>query len=80
LGYAAHAVYVRFWLKKAVVGRTSLVIINIFFSSIVLPCLGLVGEYVARIFEEVKRRRLYLVRRKIDGTPAAAEVSGPERR
>jgi hypothetical protein len=39
-----------------------------------------VGEYVARIFEEVKRRRLYLVRRKIDGTPAAAEVSGPERR
>jgi hypothetical protein len=61
-----------------VVGWTSLVIINIFFSSIVLLCLGLVGEYVGRIFEEVKRRPLYLVRRKIDGGPAAAEGSRPE--
>jgi dolichol-phosphate mannosyltransferase len=80
LGYAGYAVYVRFWLNKAVVGWTSLVIINIFFSSIVLLCLGLVGEYVGRIFEEVKRRPLYLVRRKIDGVPTAAEGSGPQPR
>ncbi len=76
LAYAGYAVYVRFWLNRAVVGWTSLVIINIFFSSIVLLCLGLVGEYVGRIFEEVKRRPLYLVRRKIDGVSAAAKDSG----
>jgi len=78
LVYAGYAVYVRFWLNRAVVGWTSLVIINIFFSSIVLLCLGLVGEYVGRIFEEVKRRPIYLGRRKIDGGPAAAEGSRPE--
>jgi len=66
LAYAVYAVYVRYRLGLAVPGWTSLVIINIFFSSIVLVCLGLVGEYVGRIFEEVKRRPLYLVRRKLD--------------
>jgi polyisoprenyl-phosphate glycosyltransferase len=73
LAYAAYAVYVRYWLGLAVPGWTSLVIINIFFSSIVLVCLGFVGEYVGRIFEEVKRRPLYLVRRKIDDVPMAAQ-------
>jgi dolichol-phosphate mannosyltransferase len=76
LTYAVYAVYVRYRLGLAVPGWTSLVIINIFFSSIVLVCLGLVGEYVGRIFEEVKRRPLYLVRRKLDGS-SAAEESGP---
>jgi dolichol-phosphate mannosyltransferase len=73
LGYAIYAVYVRYGLGQAVPGWTSLVIINIFFSSIVLVCLGFVGEYVGRIFEEVKRRPLYLVRRKVDGAAAAAQ-------
>jgi dolichol-phosphate mannosyltransferase len=82
VAYVVYAVYVRFGLGRAVPGWTSLVIINIFFSSIVLVCLGFVGEYVGRIFEEVKRRPLYLVRRKIDGVPTAAQESGrePERR
>jgi dolichol-phosphate mannosyltransferase len=76
VGYAIYAVYVRYWLGQAVPGWTSLVIINIFFSSIVLVCLGFVGEYVGRIFEEVKRRPLYLVRRKLDDSPPTAEGSG----
>jgi dolichol-phosphate mannosyltransferase len=75
LAYAGYAVYVRFVLGQAVPGWTSLVIVNVFFSSIVLVCLGFVGEYVGRIFEEVKRRPLYLVRRKIDGAPTAAQES-----
>ena len=77
-GYAIYAVYVRYGLGRAVPGWTSLVIINIFFSSIVLVCLGFVGEYVGRIFEEVKRRPLYLVRRKVDGAEDSSR--GPERR
>jgi dolichol-phosphate mannosyltransferase len=63
LGYAAYATYVGYVLGLGVPGWTSLVIINIFFSGVVLICLGLVGEYVGRIFEEVKGRPLYVVRR-----------------
>jgi dolichol-phosphate mannosyltransferase len=65
-GYAAYALYQRFVKHAVVQGWTSLVLINIFFSSIVLLCLGVVGEYVGRIFEEVKNRPLYLVKRKLD--------------
>lgn len=64
-GYAAYAVYVGYIQGRGVPGWTSLVILNIFFSAAVLICLGLVGEYVARIFEEVKSRPLYFVRREI---------------
>jgi dolichol-phosphate mannosyltransferase len=67
LGYATYALYMRLVKGTVVQGWTSLVIINIFFSSIVLLCLGVVGEYVGRIFEEVKNRPLYLVSRKLDG-------------
>jgi len=83
LAYVAYAVYVRFGLGRAVPGWTSLVIVNVFFSSIVLVCLGFVGEYVGRIFEEVKRRPLYLVRRKIDDAQVASDGEsgrGSERR
>jgi polyisoprenyl-phosphate glycosyltransferase len=61
--YAALAIYIGFFKGLGVPGWTSLVIINILFSGVVLICLGLVGEYVARIFDEVKARPLYLVRR-----------------
>jgi polyisoprenyl-phosphate glycosyltransferase len=69
LAYAGYAVYIGYVLGRGVQGWTSLVIINIFFSSIVLICLGVVGEYVGRIFEEVKHRPLYLVSRKLDDGP-----------
>lgn len=62
VAYAARAVYVGYILGLGVPGWTSLVIINVLFSGVVLICLGLVGEYVARIFDEVKGRPLYLVR------------------
>jgi glycosyltransferase involved in cell wall biosynthesis len=63
VAYAALAIYVGYVQRRGVPGWTSLVIINIFFSGVVLICLGLVGEYVAKIFEEVKGRPLYVVRR-----------------
>jgi dolichol-phosphate mannosyltransferase len=72
-GYAAYAVYVGYILGLGVPGWTSLVILNIMFSGVILVCLGLVGEYVGRIFEEVKGRPLYVVRRRLD----ASEPAGP---
>lgn len=77
--YAGYALYMRFVKGSVVQGWTSLVLINIFFSSIVLLCLGVVGEYVGRIFEEVKNRPLYLVSRKLDGqTDTVAKRDGAQ--
>jgi dolichol-phosphate mannosyltransferase len=77
IAYAVYAVYIGYVLGLGVPGWTSLVILNIFFSGVVLVCLGLVGEYVARIFEEVKGRPLYLLRRELDGEDEPAADAGP---
>jgi len=58
--------------KNAVAGWPTIVTILLFFSGINLLSLGIVGEYVARIFEEVKGRPLYLVK-KTDGSMASGE-------
>lgn len=46
-------------------GYTSLVLIVSFLSGFNLICLGIVGEYVGRIHEQVKHRPLYLVKERI---------------
>lgn len=45
----------------AVPGWASLTVAMLFIGAVQLLCLGVVGEYVGRIFEEVKRRPLYMV-------------------
>jgi polyisoprenyl-phosphate glycosyltransferase len=42
-------------------GWTTIVVALMFFSGIQLLSLGIVGEYIGRIFQEVKRRPLYIV-------------------
>jgi polyisoprenyl-phosphate glycosyltransferase len=46
-------------------GFPSLIVSIMFFSGIQLVSLGLIGEYVGRIFAEVKRRPLYLVNERL---------------
>ena len=43
-------------------GYASLASFILFFNGIVLVGLGVIGEYIARIFTEVKARPLYLIR------------------
>lgn len=62
-------------------GYASLISATLFFNGLLLMGLGVQGEYVARIFAEVKRRLLYLVRERIgnDLNPGAA-TDRPESR
>jgi hypothetical protein len=41
------------------------VVLLLLLGGIVMISIGVLGEYVARIFEEVKARPLYLVRRRV---------------
>jgi polyisoprenyl-phosphate glycosyltransferase len=50
-------------------GWTSLVLTLLFSSAVQLFCLGILGEYLGRLFEEAKRRPVYLVRRRIGVDP-----------
>jgi glycosyltransferase involved in cell wall biosynthesis len=48
-------------------GWTTVVVCLLLFAGIQMVSIGVLGEYVARIFEEVKARPLYLVRRHVVG-------------
>ncbi|MFT5249450.1 MAG: glycosyltransferase involved in cell wall biosynthesis [bacterium] len=42
-------------------GYASLMVVVLFMSGLILLCLGVIGEYLARIFTEVKQRPIYIV-------------------
>ena len=48
-------------VSPAVPGWTAIVVIVAIFASVQLLMIGILGEYVGRIYEEVKRRPLYVV-------------------
>lgn len=43
-------------------GWTSLIAVSLFFNGIILLMLGIIGEYIGRIYEEAKGRPLYIIR------------------
>src|SRR5262249_35030781 len=68
-GFAAFAVAMAVWfvveyyvIGNDVPGWTTLVVLVSLLSGIQLVCLGILGAYVSRIFQESKQRPLYVVR------------------
>jgi polyisoprenyl-phosphate glycosyltransferase len=59
-------------------GIPSTIVIVLLLGGIQLITVGIIGEYVARIYDEVKRRPLYVVRDR-RGIPADEPVPGAER-
>jgi len=60
--YAARVLYVKFVLRTAVPGWTTIVLLQLGFSGLMFFYLGLLGDYVGRLYEEAKNRPLYIVR------------------
>ncbi|MBI4580624.1 MAG: glycosyltransferase family 2 protein [Planctomycetes bacterium] len=72
--YAAYILYA--WVAgETVQGWTALILTMLVLGGVQLLCLGIIAEYIGRIFEEVKHRPLYVVREWIGpkrGTAAGA--------
>jgi dolichol-phosphate mannosyltransferase len=73
--YAIYSIYVKFVLHIAPKGFTALILMVTFLSGVLLFFLGVIGEYVGRIYEETKARPLYIIGRVVgasrDGTEDA---------
>jgi glycosyltransferase involved in cell wall biosynthesis len=57
----AAIVWIKLFTDKAIPGWASTMSLIFFSTGMQLLCMGVIGEYIARIYEEVKQRPLYLV-------------------
>lgn len=62
LAYLVVIIYLKLFTESVVAGWNGIAIIQLFFSGFILIILGLVGEYIGRIYDESKGRPLYIVR------------------
>ena len=60
-----HVFFVKFVTNDAVPGWATTTVCVLFLGGIQLVGIGILGEYIGRIFEEIKHRPLYLVARHI---------------
>lgn len=49
-------------------GLSTTILVITFFSGVQLLCLGLMGEYIGRIYDEVKRRPMFIIDRVIENS------------
>jgi dolichol-phosphate mannosyltransferase len=74
--YAVYAVLVHFLLGTTQPGWTSIIVCIVFFSGFQLAMMGMLGEYIGRISEQVKGRPLYVVRQSA-GVESAQKPAQP---
>jgi dolichol-phosphate mannosyltransferase len=63
--FTLYALYAKIFLQRSPQGFTALTVLVVFLSGVLLLFLGIIGEYVGRVYEEVKARPLYIVERLI---------------
>lgn len=69
-------IYMRFFTQQTITGWASLMVIMLFLGGVQLLTLGIAGEYIGRIYDEVKRRPLYLLQEKLGFETGREKTSG----
>jgi len=64
--FSVYSIYAKYWLHSPQ-GFTALIVAITFLSGVNLFFLGIIGEYVGRIYEETKARQHYVVRKIFGG-------------
>jgi dolichol-phosphate mannosyltransferase len=62
--YAVYALFAKYILKVAIVGWTSILLSVLFLGGIQLIFLGVIGEYLGKMFIETKNRPNYVIKEK----------------
>jgi polyisoprenyl-phosphate glycosyltransferase len=62
---------------RALSGFSTVILLQVIFSSLILLSLGIIGSYIARIYDELKRRPHYILRPDdpLEANPAQKELS-----
>lgn len=60
--FGAYSVYAKLVLDESPEGFTALIVAIVFLAGVQLVFLGVIGEYIGRIYEEVKERPHYIVK------------------
>ncbi len=77
--FALYAVVAKVFLHQSPRGFTALLVLIVFLSGVLLFFLGIIGEYVGRIYEETKARPHYIIGHVISGgtrTESTAQRAG----
>lgn len=59
--YGSYAIYVKFFTSTPLAGWTSMIVVLLFFGGVQFLGLGIIGEYVGKIYKEVKKRPRYII-------------------
>jgi dolichol-phosphate mannosyltransferase len=65
--FSAYAIYAKVFLHQSPQGFTALLLLITFLAGVLLFFLGVIGEYVGRIYEGTKGRPIYVIGRLIGG-------------
>jgi polyisoprenyl-phosphate glycosyltransferase len=64
--YGVYLILRKIFFDIPLLGYTSIMVSLFFLGGVILLVLGIIGEYIARIYEEVQNRPLYLVKEELD--------------
>ena len=63
--YGAYLIFERIFLNTAMPGYTSIMVTILFLGGAIITSIGIVGEYVGRIYNEVKKRPIYVIDKEL---------------
>lgn len=69
-----YSLIVRIFTPHWVAGWATLILAVLFMGGVEMFCFGIVGEYIGRIYTEIKQRPLFLIREVLETAPAKDEM------
>jgi len=78
--YLLYVVYVRLFTDHALAGWTSVIVAVLILGGVQLACLGIMGQYLGRMYEEVKGRPLFLILEDTKDSHDQGQDRGQDRR